>query len=117
MSVGRRPEDVEHLRGGREVAAQGVGRQLRVTTPERLEHRIGDLLGGPSAIDEQPIMLRQQILIKFNQPKMAEERLRRLMELNPQEPQLRDLLAQALEAQGKRAEAQNLFLGGAGSGG
>jgi len=57
----------------------------------------------------QPILLRHQILMRFHQPKLAEERLRPLMGLNPREAQIRDLLGQALEAQGKRAEAESLF--------
>ena len=57
----------------------------------------------------QPIMLRQQILMKFHQPKMAEDRLRPLLGVSPKEMQIRDLLGQALEAQGKRAEAESLF--------
>jgi hypothetical protein len=57
----------------------------------------------------QPIMLRQQILLKFHQPKMAEERLRPLLGVNPKEMQIRELLGQALEAQGKRAEAESLY--------
>ena len=59
----------------------------------------------------QPIMLRQQILMKFHQPKMAEDRLRPLLDVNPKEMQIRDYLGQALEAQGKRAEAESLFQG------
>lgn len=57
----------------------------------------------------QPIMLRQQILMKFHEPKMAEDRLRQLLGKNPREMQIRELLGQALEAQGKRAQAESLF--------
>jgi hypothetical protein len=53
----------------------------------------------------QPIQYRHQFLMKFNQPKMAEERVRRLLTADPSNTQLRDLLAQALDAQGKRKEA------------
>jgi tetratricopeptide (TPR) repeat protein len=53
----------------------------------------------------QPIQYRHQFLMKFNQPKMAEERVRRLLTVDPANTQLRDLLAQALDAQGKRKEA------------
>jgi predicted Zn-dependent protease len=65
----------------------------------------------------QPIELRQQILLKFHQPKMAEERLRALMGKNPKGMQIRELLGQALEAEGKRAEAESLFEGYGPSGG
>jgi predicted Zn-dependent protease len=60
----------------------------------------------------QPIQIRQQILLKFNQAKMAEDRVRALLKADPGNSQLRDLLVQALEAQGKKKEAQDFLMGG-----
>ncbi len=57
----------------------------------------------------QPVSFRHQFLLKFNQPKMAEERVRRLMLADPGNSRLRELLAQALEVQGKRAEAREFL--------
>jgi len=57
----------------------------------------------------QPILLRQQILMKFEKPAMAEERARKLIALYPDNQQLRSMLVQALEAQGKRKEAQEFL--------
>jgi hypothetical protein len=59
----------------------------------------------------QPIMLRQQMLMKFEKAAMAEERARKLVAADPNNFQLRDMLAQTLEAQGKRKEAQELLQG------
>jgi hypothetical protein len=60
----------------------------------------------------QPIQIRQQILLKFDQAKMAEDRVRALLKADPNNSQLRDLLVQTLEAQGKRKEAQQFLQGG-----
>jgi hypothetical protein len=60
----------------------------------------------------QPVQVRQQILLKFDRAKMAEERIRKLLKADPNNSQLRDLLAQSLEAQGKRKEAQDFLQGG-----
>jgi hypothetical protein len=60
----------------------------------------------------QPIQIRQQILLKYSKGKMAEDRIRALLKTNPDNSQLRDLLVQALEAQGKRKEAQEFLQGG-----
>ena len=57
----------------------------------------------------QPVSLRQQILIKFNKPAMAEQRARKLVALYPDNAQLRSMLVQALEAQGKRKEAEEFL--------
>jgi hypothetical protein len=57
----------------------------------------------------QPVHFRHQFLLKFNQPKMAEERARKLLTADPSNSQLRDFLAQALDAQGKRKEAMELL--------
>ncbi|MCU0608568.1 MAG: DUF2723 domain-containing protein [Chitinispirillaceae bacterium] len=61
--------------------------------------------------NNQPIMLRQQILLRFEKAAMAEERARALLAKDPGSTRLRDLLAQALEAQGKRKEVQELLQG------
>jgi hypothetical protein len=60
----------------------------------------------------QAIHFRHQFLLKFNQPKMAEERVRRLLAADPSNTQLRNLLAQSLDAQGKRKEALELLQNG-----
>jgi predicted Zn-dependent protease len=57
----------------------------------------------------QPVQFRHQFLLKYNQPKMAEVRARMLLAADPKNSQLRNLLAQALDAQGKRKEAQELL--------
>jgi hypothetical protein len=57
----------------------------------------------------QPIHYRHEFLLKFSQPKMAEARARKLLSLDPADTQLRRLLAQALDAQGKRKEAMELL--------
>jgi hypothetical protein len=57
----------------------------------------------------QPIHFRHEFLMKFSQPKMAEERARKLLAGAPADVQLRRFLAQALDAQGKRAEAMELL--------
>jgi hypothetical protein len=57
----------------------------------------------------QPVLLRHQILIKFDKPAMAEERARKLIALYPDNTQLRSMLVQSLEAQGKRKEAQEVL--------
>jgi predicted Zn-dependent protease len=57
----------------------------------------------------QPVLLRHQILMRFDQPKMAEERARKLLLLYPENNELRQMIAQALDAQGKRREAQEMM--------
>ena len=57
----------------------------------------------------QPIHYRHEFLLKFKEPKMAEERVRKLMLAYPANSQLLTLLAQALDAQGKRREARELL--------
>jgi predicted Zn-dependent protease len=57
----------------------------------------------------QPIHYRHEFLMKFREPKMAEERARKLLLIDPADAQLRRLLAQALDAQGKRKEALELL--------
>jgi hypothetical protein len=57
----------------------------------------------------QPVLMRQQILIKFDKAAMAEERARKLIAMYPDNAQLRSMLVQALEAQGKQKEAQEFL--------
>jgi predicted Zn-dependent protease len=57
----------------------------------------------------QPVALRQQILMKLDKAAMAEERARKLIAQFPDNAQLRSMLVQALEAQGKRKEAQEIL--------
>ncbi|MBN2036014.1 MAG: DUF2723 domain-containing protein [Chitinispirillaceae bacterium] len=57
----------------------------------------------------QPIMLRHRIIMKYGTPALAEEKLLPLYAADPSNTQLRDLLAQALEAQGKKEELQKLM--------
>jgi hypothetical protein len=59
----------------------------------------------------QPIILRHQIIMKFGEPSMAEERLKKLITADPDNAQLREMLAQALQAQGKKNDLQKLFDG------
>jgi hypothetical protein len=59
----------------------------------------------------QPIILRHQLIMNYGQPSMAEERLKPLYAADPSNTQLRDMLAQALEKQGKRKELDNLMEG------
>jgi hypothetical protein len=59
----------------------------------------------------QPIILRHQLIMKFGKPAMAEERLNKLIAADPDNAQLRDMLAQALQAQGKQKDLQKLFEG------
>jgi hypothetical protein len=57
----------------------------------------------------QAIQFRHQFLMRFDRPKMAEDRARKLMIADPTNPQLREFAAQALDAQGKRKEAMELL--------
>jgi hypothetical protein len=57
----------------------------------------------------QPVHYRHEFLMKFKAPKMAEERVRKLLVIDPADEQLRKFLAQALDAQGKRKEALELL--------
>ncbi|MBN1129116.1 MAG: DUF2723 domain-containing protein [Chitinispirillaceae bacterium] len=59
--------------------------------------------------NNQPIVLRHQIIMKFGEPSMAEERLRKLIATDPSNSQLREMLAQALQAQGKEKELQDIM--------
>ena len=52
----------------------------------------------------QPVRYRHDFLMGFKEAKMAEERVRSLLLADPSDAQLRRLLAQALDAQGKRTE-------------
>jgi predicted Zn-dependent protease len=52
---------------------------------------------------------RHELLMKFGRAAMAEERVRSLLAESPGDLQLRKMLAQALDAQGKRAEALEML--------
>ena len=74
------------------------------TTLEKLDRCIASI-----SWNMQPIILRHQIIMKFGEPSMAEERLKKLIAADPANAQLRDMLAQALQAQGKQNDLQKLF--------
>ncbi|MBN2188350.1 MAG: hypothetical protein JW699_02765, partial [Chitinispirillaceae bacterium] len=57
----------------------------------------------------QPVHYRHEFLMKFREPKMAEERVQKLLLIDPSDAQLRKFLAQALDAQGKRKEAMEIL--------